>query len=245
MRRMSRVLVLQHVPYEGPSYIADYTREHDIDSDVVRLWEPYTLPDVSRYSALIIMGGPMGVYEDFASKDDELTLIKAAMGVIPTLGICLGGQLIAHALGARVYPNQIDARPAKEIGYYTVQLTPEGSAHRLFKGFDRDVRVLQWHGDAFDLPRGASLLATSPLCRNQAFAYENAYGLLFHLELTLAMVQGLMDVNREWTHEGFDLDEERLAREARDLAPLMKRQCYRLLDNFFGERAAAPPRRMR
>src|SRR5215468_219641 len=103
---MSRVLVLQHVPYVGPSYIADYTREHDIDSDVVRLWEPYTLPDVSRYSALIIMGGPMGVYEDFASKDDEVTLINAAIGAIPTLGICLGGQLIAHALGARVYPNR-------------------------------------------------------------------------------------------------------------------------------------------
>src|SRR5215468_12372652 len=81
---MSRVLVLQHVPYVGPSYIADYTREHDIDSDVVRLWEPYALPDVSRYSALIIMGGPMGVYEDFASKDDEVTLINAAIGAIPT-----------------------------------------------------------------------------------------------------------------------------------------------------------------
>ncbi len=242
---MRRVLVLQHVPYEGHSYIADYTRKHGIDSDVVRLWEPYALPDVSRYAALIIMGGPMGVYEDFASKDDEVTLIKAAMGAIPTLGICLGGQLIAHALGARVYPNQIDARPAKEIGYYTVQLTPEGSANRLFKGFDRDVRVLQWHGDAFDLPRGASLLATSPLCRNQAFAYENAYGLLFHLELTPAMVQGLVDVNGEWTHEGFDLDEERLAREARDLAPLMKSQCYRLLDNFFDERTVAHPRGMR
>ena len=241
---MNRVLVLQHVPYEG-SYIADYMREHDIDFDVVRLWEPYTLPDVSRYSALIIMGGPMGVYEDFASKDDEVTLINAAIGAIPTLGICLGGQLIAHALGARVYPNQIDAKPAKEIGYYTVELTPEGSAHRLFSGFDRDVRVLQWHGDAFDLPRGAALLATSPLCTNQAFAYENAYGLLFHLELNPATVQGLVEVNREWTHEGFDLDEERLAREARDLAPLMKRQCYRLLDNFFDERAAAAPRRPR
>src|SRR5215471_8637437 len=95
------------------------------------------------------------------------------------------------------------------------------------------VRVLQWHGDAFDLPRGASLLATSPLCRNQAFAYRNAYAVLFHLEITPSMVQGLVEVNREWTHEGFDLDEARLAREASDLAPLMKRQCYRLLDNFF------------
>jgi GMP synthase-like glutamine amidotransferase len=227
------VLVLQHVPYEGHGYIADYMQEHDIAFDVVRLWKPYALPDVSRYSALIIMGGPMLIYEDYPSRNDEVALIKAAIGAVPMLGICLGSQLIAHALGARVYPNENDAKPAKEIGYSTVRLTPEGAANRLFGGFDSDVRVLQWHGDAFDLPSDASLLATSRVCRNQAFAYENAYGLLFHLELTPEMVQGLAEVNREWTHENFDLDEEKLAEEARDLASLMKAQCYRLLDNFF------------
>jgi GMP synthase-like glutamine amidotransferase len=230
---MRKILVLQHVPYEHQGYIADYMQEHDIGFDVVRLWEPYALPDVSRYSALIIMGGPMGAYEEYPCKKDEMTLIRAAIGTIPMLGICLGSQLIAHALGARVYPNEKDAKPVKEIGYYTVHLTPEGTANRLFKGFDSDVRVLEWHGDAFDLPSDASLLATSPLCRNQAFAYKNAYGLLFHLELTPEMVRGLAEVNREWTHENFNLDEERLAEEARDLASLMKKQCYRLLDNFF------------
>jgi GMP synthase-like glutamine amidotransferase len=230
---MRTVLVLQHVPYEGHGSIADYLREHDIAFDVVRLWEPYAVPDVSQYSALIIMGGPMGVYENFPSKNDEIALIKAALGTIPMLGICLGSQLIAHALGARVYPNEKDGKPAKEIGYYTVHLTSEGLANPLFKGFDPDVPVLEWHGDAFDLPSGASLLATSPLCRNQAFAYKDVYGLLFHLELTPQMVQGLAEVNRDWAHESFDLDEERLAQEARDLAPLMKTQCYRLLDNFF------------
>ncbi len=235
---MRKVLVLQHVPYERQGYIADYMQEHNIDFDVVRLWEPYVLPDVSEYSALIIMGGPMGVYEKFFSKNDEMSLIKAALGTVPMLGICLGSQLIAHALGARVYPNEKDAKPAKEIGYYSVHLTPEGRANRLFKGFDSDVRVLEWHGDAFDLPSGASLLATSPLCRNQAFAYKNAYGLLFHLEFTPGMVQGLAEVNREWAHENFDLDEEQLEKEARDLASLMKKQCYALLDNFFFETGA-------
>src|SRR5262249_60472875 len=109
-----------------------------------------------------------------------------------------------------------------------------GAAHPLFKGFDADVRVLQWHGDAFDLPPGASLLATSLLCRNQAFAYRQAYGLLFHLEFTPRMVPGLAEVHRDWTHAPYDLDEERLAREARGLAPLMEAPCYRLLGNFFG-----------
>lgn len=233
---MKRVLVLQHVPYERQGHIADYMQEHDIDFEVVRLWEPYDVPDISQYAALIIMGGPMGVYEEYPAKNDEIALINAALGTIPTLGICLGSQLIAHALGARVYPNERDAKPAKEIGYYTVHLTPEGAANRLFKGFDSAVRVLQWHGDTFDLPRDASLLATSPLCPNQAFAYRNAYGLLFHLELTPEMVEGLAEANREWAHENFDLDEESLLEEARDLASLMKRQCYTLLDNFFLER---------
>ena len=230
---MNRVLVLQHVPYERQGYIADYMQEHDIEFDVIRLWEPYALPDVSKYSGLIIMGGPMGVYEEYPSKNDEMALIKAALGTIPMLGICLGSQLIAHALGAHVYRNEKDAKPAKEIGYYTVHFTPEGTAHRLFKGFESDVRVLEWHGDAFDLPSSASLLATSPLCPNQAFAYKNAYGLLFHLEFTPEMVHGLAEVSREWTHENFNLDEAKLDKEARDLAPLMKKQCYALLDNFF------------
>lgn len=232
---MRKVLVLQHVPYEREGYLADYMQDHEIAFDVVRLWEPRALPDVSRYSARIIMGGPMGVYEEYPSRNAELALIKSAMGTIPMLGICLGSQLIAHALGAHVYPNEQDAKPAKEIGYYTVRLTAEGSANRLFKGFDPDVRVLEWHGDAFDLPRDAALLATSRLCQNQAFVYKNAYGLLFHLEFTPEMVQRLAEVNREWTHENFDLDEEKLEQEARDLASLMKTQCYRLLDNFLAD----------
>ena len=77
------------------------------------------------------MGGPMGVYEDFPSKNDELSLIKGAIGTVPMLGMCLGSQLIAHSLDARVYPNEKDEKPVKEIGYYTVQLTPEGKAKGL------------------------------------------------------------------------------------------------------------------
>jgi GMP synthase-like glutamine amidotransferase len=231
---MSKVLVLQHAPYGRPGYIADYLQEQRIEFDVLRLWEPYALPDVARYSALVIMGGPMAAYDEFPSRRDELVLINAAMGrTIPVLGVCLGSQLLAHALGARVYPNESDGRPAKEIGYSTVHLTPEGSASRLFEGFESDVRVLEWHGDAFELPRGASLLATSPSCRNQAFAFENACGLLFHLEMTPPMVRGLAEATRAWAHESFDLDEEKLSEDARALAPLMKTQCDRLLDNFF------------
>jgi GMP synthase-like glutamine amidotransferase len=233
MLAMKTVLVLQHVPYEGEGSIADYLREHDIAFDVLKLWQPYVLPDLSRYDALIVMGGPMGVYDEFPSKRDEIALIQAAVGTMPVLGVCLGSQLLAHALGARVYPNERDGRPAKEVGYSTVQLTAEGMAHPLFKGFDANVRVMQWHGDAFDLPQGASLLATGTVCHHQAFAYGNAYGLLFHFELTPDIVEGLIEAHRDWTHAHFDLDDAQLIRDARALAPLMKAQCFRLLDNFF------------
>ena len=224
---MKPVCVLQHVPYEGQGYIADYLQDRGLAFDVVRLWEPYVLPDVSQCSALIVMGGPMGVYDEFPSKHDELALIKAAAGTVPMLGICLGSQLLAHALGARVYPN------GKEVGYYSVQLTPEGQACPLFKGFAPDVRVLEWHGDAFDLPNDGALLATSAACRHQAFAWKNAYGILFHIEMTPAMVRGLLAIHQEWTHENFELDDATFVREADALGSLMKRQCYRLLDNFF------------
>ena len=234
---MKKVLVLVHVPYEGEGSVGDYLRARGMDFDVVKLWEPYVLPDIVQYAALIVMGGPMGVYEEFPSRDDELALIKSAVGTVPVLGICLGSQLLAHALGARVYPNVREGKHLKEVGYSTVQLTAAGAASPLFKGFDREVRVFQWHGDAFDLPADASLLATSSRCHHQAFAWKNAVGVLFHFDLTPEIIHGLVEAHRDWTHQHFDLDEAKLAREAREFAPLMKAQCYRLLDNFFSATA--------
>jgi len=234
---MKKVLVLLHVPYDGEGSVGDYLRDRGMAFDVVKVWEPYTLPDVFQYAALIVMGGPMGVYEDFPSRDDELALIKSAAGTVPILAICLGSQLLASALGARVYPNVREGKHLKEVGYYTVELTAEGAASPLFKGFDRDVRVFQWHGDAFDVPAGASLLATAPGCHHQAFAWKNALGVLFHFDLTPEIIHGLVEAHRDWTHQHFDLDEAKLERDAPEYGPLMKAQCYRLLDNFFSATA--------
>src|SRR3989338_3526002 len=243
-----KILVFQHVPHETPGYIADYAKEKRITLDVLELWKPYTMPDIAGYGALIVLGGPMGVYEDYPSKADELRVIRESIGKMPILGICLGSQLLAHALGAKVYKNFKDGKRAKEIGYYDVDFTAEGKASPLFKGFLSPLKVLQWHGDAFALPKGATLLASSPLCTNQAFSWQYertnkdtkvrtkkaaVYGTLFHTEFTPAMVKGLNDLDRKWTHEDFDLDAKKLLSEAESLAPLMKRQCYRLLDNLF------------
>ncbi len=94
------------------------------------------------------------------------------------------------------------------------------------------MKVLQWHGDAFDLPNGAKLLATSDLCENQAFAYGNAYGILFHYEFTPEMVESQIEIDREWMHKDHEIDEAKLIQEAGINARLMERQCETPMNNF-------------
>ncbi len=231
-----KFLVLQHVEHEHPGLIANYAEDKGIKLDVVELWKPYKIPTISDYNALLIMGGPMGVYEDrkaYPSKEDELRIIKGAIRKkVPTLGICLGSQLLAHALDARVYPNMVQDRRVKEIGYYNnVDLTQDGLSSLILKGFQSPLKVLQWHGDVFDLPRGATLLARSPVC-NQAFSYGNAYAFLFHFEFTPEMVARLIEIDRDWIHKDHEIDEEQLLKEAEINSGLMRQQSARLLDNF-------------
>lgn len=229
------ILVFQHVPHEHPGLIADFAKRKEIKLNIVELWKEYKIPTLEKYSALIVMGGPMGVYESkelFPAKDDEIKTIRDAVGKIPVLGHCLGSQLIAHALGARVYPNLVSGILKKEIGYYDVKLTDEGKNDPLFKGFSETITVLEWHGDAFDLPAGAKLLATSPLCQNQAFNYKNAYGLLFHFEFTPEMIAKQIQKDSAWIHKDFALDEKKLLMEAEEYQQHMRKQCNLLLTNF-------------
>jgi GMP synthase (glutamine-hydrolysing) len=183
-----RALVLQHVAVEGPGTLAPYLEARGWRLETVALYEGARLPEEAReYQAVIVMGGPMGVYDEaeypFLRAEHHFLQRIMAQGV-PLLGICLGSQLLAKALGARVYRNA-----QKEIGWYSVDLTPAGTADPLFAGLDSPVPVFQWHGDAFDLPAGAIPLASSPLCTHQAFRYgDRVYGLLFHLELTPAII---------------------------------------------------------
>jgi len=231
-----KFLVFQHVPHEHPGLISKYAQKRGIELNIVELWKPHTLPDPANFDGLIIMGGPMGVYEDkdaFPSKDDEVNYITSVLGNMPIIGFCLGSQLLAYTLGARVYPNEKNGKKVKEIGFYDVTLTKEGLADPIFQGFDSPMKVLQLHGDAFDLPSGATLLATSPNCTNQAFRYgDNAYGMLFHIEFTPEMIATLIEIDREWIHDGFDLNEEQFKKQADEYKDLMQTKCYRLFDNF-------------
>ena len=181
-------LVLQHVAVEGPGILASCLEARGWTLETVALYEGARLPeDAQGYQTVIVMGGPMGVYDEAAYpflRHEQRFLTRVLAQGVPLLGICLGSQLLAKALGARVYRN-----PQKEIGWYTIDLTPPGVADPLFASLPSPIPVFQWHSDAFDLPVGATPLASSQLCTHQAFRYgDRVYGLLFHLELTPAVI---------------------------------------------------------
>lgn len=238
-----KLLVFQHVPHEHLGRLAICAEEQGIPVTVVEFWRPYRIPEITGFGGLIMLGGPMSVYDGsdaFPSRTDELKALRQAVGEIPILGICLGSQLLAHALGARVYPNEQDGQRVKEIGYSDVTLTPVGQRDPLFFGLPSPLNVLQWHGDAFDLPDGATRLATARACANQAFRFgPHAYGTLFHLEFTPEMVARQIVLDRQWIHDGCTLDETRLRQQARDYSASMERHCCQLFTNFLTLAAAA------
>jgi GMP synthase-like glutamine amidotransferase len=183
------VLAFRHVPFEGLGLIEPALGLRHIEADYADLYQPGAeTPDIGRYDGLIFMGGPMSVNmsvnDDLAYLRQEMAFIRQAVARHqPILGICLGSQLIARAMGAAVRRNS-----AKEIGWYGVQFAPAAVGDRLFDGLSRET-IFHWHGETFDLPPGAELLASSDLCRNQAFRVgELVYGLQFHLEVTPEMI---------------------------------------------------------
>lgn len=191
---------LQHVPFEGNGYIAEWLQERGHAWWVTRLYEHEPLPALSKFEMLIVMGGPMNIYEDdqYPWLPQERAFIREAIAAGKmVIGICLGAQLIADALGAKVYSNGV-----KEIGWWPVQFTAEARANPLFSNFPPELMVFHWHGDTFDLPEGAMLLASSVACKNQAFMYQNqVIGLQFHLEI---MDLGVRDLIKHCGHELVD-----------------------------------------
>ncbi len=180
-----RVDVLMHVPFEGPGAIGDIAESRGAHLQTHHLYAGDPLPHVDAIENLVVMGGPMGALDDtqhpwLADVRDLLTTL-IAKGT-PVLGVCLGAQLLAAACGARVY-----CGPHLEIGAGSVTLTDAAATDPLFKvvtGTQLD--VFHWHGDTFDLPDGATLLASSDQYPNQAFRIANAWGLQFHVELRAA-----------------------------------------------------------
>ena len=185
-----KILVFQHVPYEILGTFDPLIREHAVRIRYVNFarGKSHRKIDVRSYHALIVLGGPMGVYEsaEYPHLLEEVSLIKEALREgLSIFGICLGSQLLAHALGAAVYPHT-----QREIGWYKIRPTEEAETDPLFSHFKGSEMLFQWHQDTFDLPEGAIRLATGEGCLNQAFRYgDRAYGLQFHLEVDKPLIE--------------------------------------------------------
>ncbi|TEB13019.1 type 1 glutamine amidotransferase [Pelotomaculum propionicicum] len=191
-----KALVVQTVDIVRPGLIKDVLEEAGWLLDIRLMERPGSfLPDdLTGFGALIVLGGPMNVYEEDAYpylRQVDLLIKQAVKQGMPVLGTCLGGQLIAKALGAPVTLN-----PVQEIGWYLMRLTAEGSKSPFFKDLPGEFPVFHWHSDTFALPGGASHLAETGACANQAFSYgPNVLAVQFHLEITPSIIY---DWNREW-----------------------------------------------
>jgi GMP synthase (glutamine-hydrolysing) len=183
-----RVVVLQHIACEPPGVYEDVLRERGAELIRVELDEGERIPE-TPVDAIVAMGGPMSVNDEAALPwlaDEKRYLAAAVRSGTPYWGVCLGVQLLASSLGARVYQGD-----EPEVGLLPVELTGDAAADPVFGAAPAELVTLQWHGDTFDLPDGAVRLAGSPAYPNQAFRFLNAYGVQFHLEVSPAMA-------REW-----------------------------------------------
>ena len=186
------VWVLQHTPAETLGSLEDVLWGHPIGFDYIETHSGKPVPEeMGDKAGLIVMGGPMAVYErtEYPFLADEMRLIESALKMEkPVLGICLGSQLLAAALGAEVRKGE-----RKELGWHAVTLTEEADHDPLFVGVKRKFWPFHWHGDVFSLPRLAVSLASSRHAPHQAFRYgKNAYGLLFHLEMTEVQISQML-----------------------------------------------------
>lgn len=178
--------MFRHIPFEDLGMIAPALMRNSLDFRYIDAYTSETgLVNIAASQALIFMGGPMSANDDLPYIHEEMALIREAYAAgIPMLGICLGSQLIAKALGGNVVKN-----PVKEIGWFPIEFTAAAGQDPLFSGLDQPETVFHWHGETFDLPPDAELLASSASCRHQAFRMrDNIYGLQFHLEVTPAMI---------------------------------------------------------
>lgn len=226
------VLIIKHIDIEGPEALGDFFNRHGLKTRIVELQEEETLPSqLNDIEAVVSLGGPMNVYEEdqypFLRPENEFIKKILAQG-IPFLGICLGAQLLAKAASAKV-----GRAPHSEIGFFRVQLTPDGQKDPLFKGMSKELDVFQWHGDMFEIPQApvkGQWLAKSDICPYQAMKVGScAYGLQFHIEITDKSI-------REWSAAYFQKDNpehQKKIKEMLDYYQKNKKTFHGLADKIF------------
>ena len=207
---------LKHVPFEGLGSIRTWAEARNFDITVTRFYADDNLPELDAIDCLFVMGGPMNIYEDLQYPwlyEEKKYIRQAIKAHKKVLGICLGAQLIADVLGARVYANA-----HKEIGWFPVIKTGRCAETLLANVLPAELEVLHWHGDTFDMPKQARRIARSPACENQGFVWHaRVVALQFHLETTPEGLKALID------HCGDELVDGRYIQKAKDLLSNNKR----------------------
>lgn len=226
-----RIHVFQHVPFEGPGTIRQWATARGHTVQRTEFFRSPRLPSLEALDWLVIMGGPMGATDEDQNSwmTGEKAFIASAIeaGKV-VLGICLGAQMIASVLGSRVYPGK-----QKEIGWFPVSLTREASGLPLFSGLTGDPLVFHWHGDTFDLPEGATRVAFSEVCSNQAFLYRGkVLGLQFHLEMDAGSLEQMTIHGQEELVEGDYIQSAAVIRSDPEFAYESQRRLFLLLDSL-------------
>jgi GMP synthase-like glutamine amidotransferase len=219
--------VIQHVPFEGPGAVTEWAWQRGLNLRILRADLGESLASAADSPLLVVMGGPMSVLdvEQFPWIEDELNLLRERIATDrPTLGICLGAQLIARAAGS-----QIRSASEKEIGWYPVQRCTSAGLGRLLP---KQFAPLHWHGETFDLPKSATLLASSECCPNQAFQLgQHILGLQFHLEATRESAAALISgAGHEITSGPYQTPAEQIIRELPPAETVLHPILFDLLD---------------
>lgn len=261
---MSKAVILQHAPYAGPGRILPVFRDFGIPTDVRRLDRGDEVPtDLDEVRVLVVLGGPMGVKDvggeryPFLAKEVE-TIRRMVADDRPVLGIALGAQLLAHAAGAKVYPNtkpgatpDAPATPVPEFGWGPVTFPFPGGTEPIVMGLMDGAPMFHWHSDTFDLPKlpappnpapppapppptGNALLSSSRLCKNQAFRFRTRlFGFQYHFEWTEAEIEAVVANDRETVQNVLGPDGERkLREETKQFYPRHARLGDKILTNF-------------
>jgi GMP synthase (glutamine-hydrolysing) len=227
-------LVLRHTPVEGLGLLGNVLRDQGVHHRYLDLPRGEALPrDLRGLGGLIVLGGPMGAYEaeryPFIAAETRF-IEKALTAGRPVLGICLGAQLIAQALGARVYPGE-----RREVGWAPVELTADGREDPLFAGTDAELRVFHFHGDTYELPPDARNLARSALYEQQAFRWGDlVYGFQFHLEFTESIISRLASEpeSQRYIREA-GVDPQRLIAETPEHVRRLSEVTHRVFTEYF------------
>lgn len=225
------VLIIKNVSNEGPGTIEDYLKTKGIMYKVADFYgcdaTEEVIPDIKEFTHLVILGGPMAVYESAGAPflHFEVAMIRSfILKKKPVLGICLGAQMIANALGADVYPGKTE-----EIGWYNVDITRDGMEDPVISSLAVDnqpaAEVFQWHGDTFDLPGKAVRLSSSNIYQNQAFRYkDNVYALQFHIEVNPEMIE-------EWF--GNEENGPAMVKQSQKIFPEYQKRAFNFYEGFF------------